>query len=142
MAALAASTPNTYRGTGTDDVERLVADEVIYEGAALVEGAAAGSVQNHTTETAGFVGFALGEAAAGDVIQVKTRGEIVTPINAALSIGDEGTTVYCHGSNPADIDKTSTTGASPGKIVRVITAGSAGANLAVIYFEQDGYKSV
>ena len=143
MAALTKNTPQTYRSIATEETEFLTANAVLYEGAAVIEGAAASSVAVHTTQTTGFAGFVMSPAtAAGEVIPVRTRGQIVTPINATVAVGAEGTTVYVHGTNPADIDVTATAGASIGKIARVLTAGSAGSNLVAIAFEADGLRSI
>lgn len=142
MTALAASAPQTYGSIPNEVIEYKIADETIYEGAVLIEGAAVSSVQNHATETAGFIGIAVGDAAADERLQVKTQCLLITSINATASIGDEGTTVYAHGSNPTDIDKTSTNGAAVGKIQAVLTAGSAGANSVAIFCQADGFRSV
>lgn len=142
MAALTGNTPQTYRSVATEETEFLTADAVTYEGSAVIEGATATSFALHTTGTAGFLGFALSPAReAGEVVPVRTRGQIVTSINATVAAGDAGVQVYCHGSNPADIDKTATAGAPIGKIARVLVAGSAGANSVAIAFESDGLTS-
>ena len=58
MAALTADTPQTYGSTGFDMIDRFEADEEIFEGCALVEGVAVGTVQIHGTETGGVICFA------------------------------------------------------------------------------------
>lgn len=145
MATLAKDTPVTRSPSGGDIVGKFEATALIYDGAVVIEdGTLAEGVKHHAATTAGFKGIALtGASASGEMVEVLEDGYVVTSLAATVAAGGEGATVYAvaNSTNLADANLTSTSNLPIGKIARVLTAGTTGANLVVVKVQGDGHVS-
>lgn len=146
MTALAANTPHTY---GRTEIERLPVEATgnIFAGATLQWDKANGGVQAYASGTVDFAGFSAERAdnvagALGDkVIDVHVRGKVVLVLAATVTLSSIGAIVYAQ-ADDATFNLTSSGGMPIGKVSRVITAGSTGANEVEVAFESAGTTSV
>lgn len=101
MATLAVDKPRTFE-TGHDDMVNalpVVASDIIYDGAAVGESGATGTVRPLATGDA-FAGFATAQAdnsagAAGAIsVDLKQRGRVVLAVTGASAITDKDKPVY------------------------------------------------
>lgn len=100
MTTLAANKQRTYEETGYEAHEdrEVIADDIVYEGAATSDDAA-GRIKPLVTNTV-FAGFALrkadnaGGAAGAERVRLRTKGHIVLDVATVASVADENEVVY------------------------------------------------
>lgn len=147
MASLTADLQVVFTGP-VHRQERLILESTRKAGALVSTGAAARGVTIGTTSaTSGFAGVLKQGGVSGDVVEVVTEGTMRLSINATVTAGSVGTTVYLVNTttpsdNPADLNFSSTTNAPVGKITVVHATGGLGTNDVEIFFQADGRKSV
>ena len=146
MTALAANTPRTF---GKTDIERLPVEAAtkVYAGSTLQWDESNDGVQPYATGTANFAGFAAEKGdntngALGDkIIDVHRKGTVILVLSATVALTNRDDIVYAQ-SDDNTFNLTSSGGMPIGKIVRVVTAGTTGANEVEVYFEAAGFASI
>jgi len=146
MAALAADAPQTYAAFMAEhDEPLLLVDTIVYTGSLLVNHATTvDASKRKASETAGFTGIALGPGLTGEVQTVRVQGFWIGSLNVTIAAADRGAIVYSPAATDNPVDSTTViTGAMPwGRIHRVLTAGAAGVNRVVVYFQCDSMRSL
>lgn len=124
MATLAQSTPRIWgaRLTHADIHLPIVAADIIYEGSALSEAAAADGYANPLVAAEVFLGFAMATVdnsaglAGAKTVLTRLTGMIKIAVAGADAITDRGATVYAADDDVFTLTSTSNT--AIGKIVR------------------------
>lgn len=130
MATLTKNAPRSYQ-IGDEALIPMVADDVIYEGAAV--GTSAGYARPLVAGDA-FEGFAIapadntGGAAGEKSARVRARGRVVLSVSGVSGAGDLGAKVY------ASDDDTFTTTEGANSLVGVVVEWVSG-SLAVVEFD-------
>lgn len=122
----------------------VIASDIIYEGAAVGDGASGTGVDGYAhpidaSDT--FLGFADSKAdnssgAVGAInVRVRQRGAIKLAVTGVTGAGDLGSTVYCTDDDTFTL--TASGGIAIGKIIRHVTSTTV-----IVYFEGAQLRSI
>ena len=134
MTTLAKDQPRSYGISGSGDTNDIpmIADDIIYEGAAVGDNAS--GIARPLVAADPFLGFAVercdnaGGAASAKRVKLYERGKIEIDVTGVTSAGDVGETVYA--SDDATFTLTSTSNTAIGKVARWVSG-----TRCVVYFE-------
>lgn len=145
MTTLAVDKPRAYVAQGDTPVFLelpIIADDIVYEGAAVGESSSAGTGRPLQAGDI-FHGFCVekcdntGGAAAAKNIKVQSRGYIWLTATNIDNIDDLGVTIYA-----SDDDTFTTASTSNTAIGKVVAYDSTRTHKALVYFEAIGTRSI
>ena len=139
MATLADNNPRAFETGDFNDLP-VIANDIIYEGAAVGESSATGTFRP-LVAVDNFAGFAVrkvdntGGAASALNVKVMQKGRATLDVTGVTAVTDEGSTVYASDDNTFTLSSTSNS--SIGKIIRWISG-----TRCVVAFEAVSARSI
>jgi len=139
MTTLADNNPRAYETGDFNDLP-VIANDIIFEGAAVGESSATGTFRPLVAGD-NFAGFAVrkvdntGGSAAAKNVKVIQKGRIKLAVTGVTAVTDEGATVYASDDNTFTLS--STNNSEIGKIIRWISGTSC-----IVAFEAVSVRSI